>query len=112
MKALLFMSFLSLLTLLTAGQQCALCRETVAPLEYELIQYIENTSVTGPELSQAVSTWLQENVCSIMNFTSEQCNDVISYINTLVTAYEQNGISSLDVTTRICEHFKMCEPQL
>ncbi len=105
MKTLLVLTLLAALMWQVNSQQCTLCRETTTSLEYELIQYIENSMFSGPELTQAINTWLLENVCSNMLFTSEQC---IGNINTLITSSEQNGMSSLSVIPEICEYFKMC----
>lgn len=91
------------------SQQCFLCREVVSPLRDELIQYIENSPLTGNELTQSVNNWLQENVCNVMNFTGSQCSNLDTFVDLIVTAYESQGITALELSTdTICEDLGMC----
>jgi len=97
------------MTVQATSQQCFLCREVVSPLRDELIQYIENSPLTGNELIQSVNAWLQENVCSVMSFTGTQCSNLDTFVDSIVTAYESRGITALEVSTdTICEDLGMC----
>jgi septin family protein len=74
-----------------------------------IIQDIENSPLTGNELTQSVNNWLQENVCNVMNFTGSQCSNLDTFVDLIVTAYESQGITALELSTdTICEDLGMC----